>query len=64
MLTTETIEIKWNSSNKKHFESLGYLFTKMKDTFIIEVDHLMKTSKYEIEYECDYIVVNLIQKNM
>lgn len=54
MLISKKIEMKWNSRNKKRYEELGYVFTKVGDTFIIDVEHLSKYSKYKVQYECDY----------
>ena len=36
MVLTKELENKWCPSNKKHFESLGYTYTKMKDTFMVK----------------------------
>lgn len=52
-LITKTVMMKWNSSNKKYYESLGYLYTKKGDAFEVDIKDLNKNSHYRIEYTCD-----------
>ena len=52
-LITKTIKIKWSPSNKKHYESLGYIYTKMGDEFEVRVEDLTKGSQAKIECSCD-----------
>jgi len=54
MLITKEVEVKWNVNNKDHYVSLGYIFTKINDTFIANVDDLSKGSHKKICYSCDY----------
>lgn len=54
MLITEYVEMKWNSKNKKRYESLGYKYTKMKDSFIVKTEDLPKGSNIEVTVKCDY----------
>ena len=37
-LITKTVKVKWNKSNKRHYEDLGYEFTKYDDEFYVKVD--------------------------
>jgi len=43
----------WNSYNKKYYMDLGYTFTKMYDTFTIDITHLNIHSHYLVDVECD-----------
>jgi hypothetical protein len=52
-IISKTVLIKWNSSNRKHFEKKGYTFTKWKDEFEVKVEDLMNGSKVKVEIECD-----------
>lgn len=54
LLVTKYVEMKWNSKNKKYYESLGYKYTKMKDSFMIKTEDLCKGSNIEVEVQCDY----------
>ena len=54
MLITECVEMKWNSKNKKRYEELGYIYTKMKDSFMVKVCDLPKGSGIKVEVKCDY----------
>lgn len=54
MLITKYVEMKWNSKNKAYYESLGYTYTKMKDTFLINVNDLKNGSNVKVEIKCDY----------
>lgn len=54
MLITKKVKVKWNSANKKHYENLGYKYTKMKDEFEVDVNHLMNKSRSIVKWECDH----------
>lgn len=54
MVLTKELENKWCPSNKKHFESLGYTYTKMKDTFMVKFEDMPHSSDKSIKVECDY----------
>lgn len=47
-------EIKWYNGVKKHYEGLGYTFTKKGDVFIVPLQHLSKGSRVEVKVICDY----------
>ena len=40
MLITKMAIVKWNGKNRKHYESLGYKFTKNGDSFEVPVEQL------------------------
>ena len=52
-LISQVILVKWNSTNKKHYESKGYKFTKMGDEFEIKVKDLSNGSGVKVEVKCD-----------
>jgi hypothetical protein len=43
----------WNSYNKKYYIDLGYEFTTMNDTFILNIEDLNKNSHYKVLVSCD-----------
>lgn len=53
MLLTKKVKIKWSGGNKKHYESLGYVWTKQGDEFEVDVNHLAKNSNAIVMYSCD-----------
>ncbi|WP_340032483.1 DUF2726 domain-containing protein [Paenibacillus sp. FSL K6-1122] len=53
MFAEETIEIKWNSANKGHYLSKGYLFTKMGDPLLVNIRDLTLSSKIKVKLVCD-----------
>ena len=53
MLLDKNVTMKWNSYNKKYYMNLGYLYTKMKDSFIINIKDLNKNSHFKIKVKCD-----------
>ena len=53
MILTETLTIKINNSNIKHYKSIGYNNIKIKDEIKILVSELLPTSKYIIDVKCD-----------
>ena len=54
MLLSNVVVMRWNSRNKKYFESLGYKYTKMKDEFLVKVDDLKPYSMAKVYVACDY----------
>ena len=52
-LISKTVIMKWNPRNKKYYEELGYIFTKMGDEFKVKVEDLIKGSNIKVECICD-----------
>ena len=52
-LISETVKTRWNSSTKKHYEELGYTYTKMGEEFEVKVEDLLPNSEVEIKCICD-----------
>ena len=52
-LISKTTKVKWHSSTKKYYESLGYKYTKMGDEFEVKVEDLTEGSHAKIECFCD-----------
>ena len=59
-LVSKTAKVKWSPSNKKHYKSLGYIFTKMRDEFEVRVEDLPKNSTTKVECSCDNCNKSLI----
>ena len=55
------VQVKWNSSNKKHLISQGYIFTKMYDTITIKAEDLSNGSKVKVICLCDYCGQEIIK---
>ena len=53
MLITKTVKVRWHGNNRKHYEGLGYKFTKIGDEFEIKVKDLPKGSHIEVDCACD-----------
>lgn len=54
MLVSNSTIIIWNSRNKKHYESIGYKFTKMGDSFLVSVQDLTRGCNSFVNVKCDY----------
>lgn len=54
MLVNRTHSIKWHNKNQKHFEGMGYVFTKRGDFFEVVSEHLAPNSKTIVTVKCDY----------
>lgn len=54
LVENQLIEVKWTNSNKEHFISKGYNYTKNKDKFYVGVDDLSIRSKLKVKVICDY----------
>lgn len=50
----QTIETTWHSSSRKHYEDLGYVFTKYKDKLYVKAEDLSKSSCKIVKVSCDY----------
>lgn len=50
----QLVKVKWHNGNKKHYESLGYNFTKYGDEFCVKAKDLMRGSKIKVEAICDF----------
>ena len=54
MLKSKTVIVKWSGMNRKHYESLGFVFTKRGDEFEVNIEDVTKGCTSEIEILCDY----------
>jgi len=54
MLISDWVRVKWHNRNKNHFESKGYIYTKIGDEFLAKVENLNKGSHVRIIIQCDY----------
>ena len=52
-LITKVVKVKWVTKTKKHYESLGYKYTKMYDEFEAKVEDLSKGSEIKLKCICD-----------
>ena len=65
MILSKFVFIKWSPSNKKHYISKGYVFTKYGDEFEVKVEDLPNGSIVGVEVTCDNIdCKNLILKEI
>lgn len=53
MLLTKQVKTKWSRTNRKRYEELGYVYTRMGDELTVKVEHLLKGSHCRIKYKCD-----------
>lgn len=53
MILDKEITMTWNSNNKKYYIEKGYIFTKMYESFLININDLNPKSNYKIKVKCD-----------
>lgn len=53
MILTKQVQVAWAPSTKKHYESLGYKFTKNGDNLFINPVELPVNSHHKIKVQCD-----------
>lgn len=53
LLPDQYVEITWSAKPKKHYESLGYQFTKFGDKFRVRAEHLSIGSREKVKVRCD-----------
>lgn len=54
IVKNQKVKVKWNGVNIKHYESLGYVFTKTGEEFEVDIKHLTKGSKTIVLASCDW----------
>lgn len=54
MLLTEKVLVKWNPKTKRYYENLGYIYTRIGDSFYINVSELSDGSNIRVKCQCDY----------
>lgn len=54
MLLEQKVKVKWNNSNKKHYENKGYIFTKIGDEIEVDVKDLSNGSHCRVNIVCDF----------
>jgi len=52
-LISKIVSVSWHVNTKQWYESKGYIFTKFRDLFDIDVNDLPNSSHHEIIIECD-----------
>jgi len=53
MILDKEVKMTWNSNNKKYYVDKGYIFTKMYDIFIVNINDLISGSPVKITVKCD-----------
>ena len=53
MLISKTTTVRWNNRTKKWYQSKGYIFTKIKNIFEVNVEDLQDGSNALVEVQCD-----------
>lgn len=53
LIKDKYVEITWRNSNRKRYESLGYIFTKYGDSFLVDIKDLPKRSEVLITSICE-----------
>lgn len=59
----QTVQIKWNNTNREWYTKKGYHFTKRYDTFTVRARDLSEGSKAKIDAVCDYCGAQYITQN-
>lgn len=54
LVLPQKVRTKWGTTSKKHYEDLGYIFTKVADEFEVDVLELTKSSETLVDVECDF----------
>lgn len=58
----QLITIRWSTSNREWYKSLGYKYTKCKDPFTVKAKHLTPHSSSKINVKCDYCGANYLSQ--
>lgn len=50
----QEVVVRWNPTTRKHFENIGYQYTKHNAEFIVHAKHLPPGSGTKVKAICDY----------
>ena len=54
LVPNQTVETTWVPNNKQHYIDKGYIFTRMKEKFLVKVEDLPSGSGVDVQVVCDY----------
>lgn len=54
MIPKQKVKVRWHPSNKKYYISKNYQFTKLGDTFEVDIKDLKEGSHEIVKCICDY----------
>ena len=54
LVPNQIIETTWVSSNKQHYIDKGYVFTRIREKFLVKVEDLPNGSYAQVKVVCDY----------
>jgi hypothetical protein len=53
IVENQMVNVSWNNNNVEHYENLGFIFTKIKDRFNVDVSQLPNGSNLKVLIKCD-----------
>lgn len=53
MLLTKEVTLKWHKNHRDYYESKGYIFTKIRDEFIVKTEDLHDVCTVRVNCKCD-----------
>jgi len=62
IVENQKIEMRWNPKNIKWYEDKGYVYTKWKEPFLINVEDLPESSDRMVKFICDYCGIEFERK--
>lgn len=62
MIKEKFVLTRWSNTNKLHYESLGYKFSKIRDFLEVNINHLSYHSSVEITAICDICTTERLLK--
>ena len=54
MILDNEVMVKWAFNNKSYYMSKGYVFTKIRDSFLVKIEDMMPTSSIKVKCQCDF----------
>ncbi|PFO03530.1 hypothetical protein COJ85_12795 [Bacillus sp. AFS076308] len=54
VILPQKVTLQWSPTNKKHFQSIGYRYTKMFDYLTVDVEDLPHQTRSYVKVICDY----------
>ena len=53
LVENQKIKMKWNGVNQEYYQNKGYVFTKYRDVFYVDVEDLSHGSNAKLQIKCD-----------
>ena len=62
MIVEKEVTVRWNPTNREHYESVGYIFNSWKESFVVSINNIHPNSTLDVHVKCDECGQIMIRK--